>query len=397
MIKIAATYIFPGNHPPLKNGILICENNGKILEVVDTGGKISEQEHLEYYSGILVPGFVNAHCHLELSFLKNKITEKKGIGNFIGEINRLRNIETEKAEPEMQKADRRMWASGIAAVGDVSNSALSLETKKNSKIYYHTFIEAFGFHPARAERAVDLAQFVLHRFRKKGLNASLVPHSAYSVSQPLFEKISENATAENSILSVHNQESNADKQFYSDGSGPIAHHLQHNLGIDISHWKPTGKSSLASVLSWLPKKNPLLLVHNTFTEKADIDELKKYRHLENTFFVLCPNSNLYIENHLPPLKLFREEKLNICLGTDSLASNHNLSVLEEMKTLQLNFPDIELEEIIAWACINGASALGIDHEFGTFEPGKTPGINLITGIDFNQLKLTQKSRVKRLL
>ncbi len=347
MIKIAATYIFPGNRPPLKNGILICENDGRIVEVVDTGGKITEQENLEYYSGILVPGFINTHCHLELSFLKNKIAEKKGIGNFIGEINRLRNIETEKAEPEMQIADRRMWASGIAAVGDISNSALSIETKKNSKIYYHTFVEAFGFHPARTERAIDLAQFVLRRFRENGLNASLVPHSAYSVSQPLFEKIRKIAATENSILSFHNQESNAEKQFYTDGTGPIANHLQQNLNIDISHWKPTGKSSLDSVLSFLPQENPLLLIHNTFTEKPDIDELKKYRHLENTFFVLCPNSNLYIENHFPPVELFREEKLNICLGTDSLASNHNLSILDEMRTLQLNFPEIELEEIIA--------------------------------------------------
>ena len=366
MIKIAATYIFPGNRPPLKNGILICENDGKIVEVVDTGGKISEQENLEYYSGILVPGFINAHCHLELSFLKNKIAEKKGIGNFIGEINRLRNIETEKAEPEMQKADRRMWASGIAAVGDISNSALSLETKKNSKIYYHTFVEAFGFHPARAERAIDLAQFVLRRFRKNGLNASLVPHSAYSVSQPLFEKIRKIAALKTAFYLFTTRKAMQKNSFTLMAPDQLPTTFSKILNIDISHWKPTGKSSLVSVLSFLPQENPLLLVHNTFTEKPDIDELKKYRHLENTFFVLCPNSNLYIENHLPPVELFREEKLNICLGTDSLASNHNLSVLEEMKALQLYFPEIELEELIAGDVLMVHSALGINDKFRHF-------------------------------
>ena len=93
MRKISATYIFPGNKPPLKNGILICDDDGKILELIDTGGQLTEQAGLEYYSGILVPGFVNTHCHLELSHLKRKIPEKKGFGEFIGAINQLRNQE----------------------------------------------------------------------------------------------------------------------------------------------------------------------------------------------------------------------------------------------------------------------------------------------------------------
>ncbi len=396
MRKIAATYLFPGAGKPKKNGILICDDDGTILEVVSTAGKISEQNNLEYYSGILVPGFVNAHCHLELSFLKNKIPQKTGIGDFAGYINRLRNLETEKAKPEMHKADRRMWACGIAAAGDVSNSVTSLETKKNSKIYYHTFVESFGFHPARAERAFGFAQLVCEEFRENGLPASIAPHASWSVSEPLFEKIMRNAKSEKSILTIHNQESRGEIQFFKDGGGSIANHLQNNLGIDISHWAPTGKSSLATVLNFIPKENRLLLVHNTFTEKADIDELRKHRPVENTFFVLCPNSNLYIENQLPPVEMFRSEKLNICLGTDSLASNHNLSILDEMLTIQTNFPGIRLEELIGWACLNGARALDIDEKYGSFETGKKPGVNLITGVDFRNMKLTEKSTVKRL-
>jgi len=109
------------------------------------------------------------------------------------------------------------------------------------------------------------------------------------------------------------------------------------IWIDISHWKPTGKSSLISILKFLPAENKLILVHNTFTEKADLDELKKKRSLENTWFTLCPNSNLYIENQLPPISLFQKEDLNICLGTDSLASNHQLSILTEMVTRESYF------------------------------------------------------------
>ncbi|MDO8952074.1 MAG: amidohydrolase family protein, partial [Draconibacterium sp.] len=364
MRKIAATYIFHGNQSPIKNGILTCSPDGTIVEISGSNEKITEQSGLEYYSGILVPGFVNTHCHLELSHLKGKIEEKTGIGGFIGKINQLRNQETENTEKAIQVADRKMWASGTAAVGDISNSALTIETKRNSKIFYHTFIESFGFHPSRAERAFDYARFIQFQFKEKGLSNSIVPHSPYSVSKPLFEKIKENAIVEKSILTIHNQESESESEFYYTGTGAIINHLQNNLGIDTSHWETTGKSSLISILQYLPTENQLLLVHNTFTKKEDLEELKRMRSIKNTFFVLCPNSNLYIENQLPPVSLFREENLNICLGTDSLASNHELSVLAEMITIQLNFPEIKLEELFKWAILNGAKALQIDDKYG---------------------------------
>jgi cytosine/adenosine deaminase-related metal-dependent hydrolase len=395
--KIAATYIFPVTQPPIKNGILTCTPDGTIVEISGSNEKITEQSGLEFYSGILVPGFINAHCHLELSNLKGKIEEKTGVGGFIGKINELRNRDTENTDKSIQVADRKMWAAGTAAVGDVSNTTLTVETKKASKIYYHTFIESFGFHPSRAERAFDYAEFVQFQFKAEGLSTCIVPHSSYSVSKPLFDKIRENAILHKSILSIHNQESDSESEFFKSGTGAIANHLTNNLGIDISHWKPTGKSSLATILGFLPAENQLLLVHNTFTTKKDLDELKKIRSLENTFFVLCPNSNLYIENQLPPVSLFREEELNVCLGTDSLASNHELSILSEMITLQVNFPKLQLDELLIWVCLNGAKALQIDDNFGSLEVGKKPGINLISGIDFKKLCLTESSRIKRLV
>lgn len=396
MRKIAATYIFCGKKPPIKNGILVCENNGTIVEIIENKGGLKEESGLEYYSGLLIPGFVNTHCHLELSHLKDRIEEKTGIGGFIGKINQLRKEESEVVEKAIQVADRKMWASGIAAVGDISNSILSIQTKTRSKIFYHTFAESFGFHPTRAEKAYNYALEVSKQFQANGLKSSVVPHSPYSVSESLFEKIRENALAEKSTLTIHNQESSAESEFYINGKGAIANHLQNNLNIDISHWKPSGKSSLLSILQYFPAENPLILVHNTFTQKADIDELKKIRSLENTYFTLCPNSNLYIENKLPPVSLFKNENLNICIGTDSLASNSELSVLKELVTIQNNFPEIEGMELFIWATLNGAKALGIENTFGSFEPGKKPGINLISGLDFKTFRLTESCKVKRL-
>ena len=395
--KIAATYIFPGNQPPIKNGILICEDDGTIVKIQESTNRLKEEHGMEFYSGILVPGFVNAHCHLELSHLKGKITEKTGISGFVGAVNLLRNEDTATTEQQIFKHDRMMYANGIVAVGDISNSAVSLEAKKKSKIFYHTFVELFGIHPSRAERAFETALSVKNDFHQNGLKASIVPHSPYSVSKLLFRKIQEELLAEQGIVSIHNQESIAEAQFFKNGSGPIAFHFKNNLGIDISHWEPTGKSSLISVLHFLPEKNPLLLIHNTYTEKTDINYLKTQRSLENTFWVLCPNSNMYIENQLPPVSLFQEEKLNICLGTDSLASNHQLSVLSEMVTLQQHFPEVTLEELVLWATHNGAKALQIEKTVGSFVPGKKPGVNLITGVDFKNIKLTPKSKVKRLV
>ncbi len=397
MRKIAATYIFPGSEPPIKNGILICDDDGTVVKIVKPENDLKEEAGLEFYSGILVPGFVNAHCHIELSYLHKKIEEKTGIGGFVGKINTLRNEETGSVEKAIEIADRKMFAAGTAAVGDISNSILSLDTKLKSKIFYHTFVESFGFSPARAESAFGYAEFVFSEFTENSLPASIVPHSPYSVSEPLFKKIKENALATESVLTIHNQESRAEAQFFADGTGEIANHIQNNLGIDISHWQPTGKSSLTSILKYLPTENRLILVHNTFTEKADLDELKRSRPIKNTFFALCPNSNLYIENKLPPVLMFRDEGLNICLGTDSLASNHELSVLAEMVTLQQNFAEIDLEELLIWGTLNGAKALGIENRFGSFEPGKKPGVNLISGIDFEKMKLTGESLVKRLI
>ena len=396
MKKIAATYLFTPENQLLKNGVLICDPDGTILDIATTGDNMKEQAGMEYYSGILVPGFVNTHCHLELSYLKGKIKEKAGMGEFLGQINQLRNDKPEDPDNLFRIIDRKMWTAGIAATGDIVNSADTIKVKQNSNIYYHTFIETFGFHPARAERAFNFALKVQRQFKGEKLSSSIVPHSPYSVSEPLFHKVAENARAKHSLISIHNQESKAETQFFATGDGPVADHFKHNLNLDISHWKPTGISPLLSILNYLPAENRLILVHNTFTQKSDIEELKKRRNLENTFFTLCPNSNLYIENQLPPITLFQEENLKVCIGTDSLASNNELSVLSELVTLQHHFPELQLEELLNWACLTGAKALGIEDKFGSFEPGKKPGINLITGVDFNTKKLSSKCKLKRL-
>jgi len=142
----------------------------------------------------------------------------------------------------------------------------------------------------------------------------------------------------------------------------------------------------------LSNKQKVLLVHNTCTNLKDIYFVKRFDRQINWCF--CPNANLHIEGRLPKIDLFLDEGFNIALGTDSLASNDKLSILSEMATIQQNFPAISLGKLLEWGTVNGAKFLGIDDEIGTLEPGKTPGLNLLTGLD--GFKITPDTQVKRL-
>ncbi|MEJ7674530.1 MAG: amidohydrolase family protein [Chitinophagaceae bacterium] len=122
----------------------------------------------------------------------------------------------------------------------------------------------------------------------------------------------------------------------------------------------------------------IILVHNTFTKQSDIDFIKQEQeNFEKTYFCLCINANKYIEDWLPPVELFLKNDCNIVLGTDSLASNSSLNLLDEMKTIQNIVPDITLEVMLQWATINGAKVLEMDKKLGSFEKGKKPGCSLI--------------------
>ena len=380
----------------MKNGIIEVDESGTITALYESPAS-SHFRDTEFFEGIIIPGFINAHCHLELSHLKDRIKEKQGLSLFIGQINKLRVTEEREIIQAAIDADREMFREGIVAAGDISNTSHTIDIKKRSSIEWLTFAETFGFHPSRANQAMETALSIHSQFKAANLSVSVVPHSPYSVSNELFRKISELEGRECSIITMHNQESMEENRFFLSGDGPILEHITRNLGLDASHWHPSGKSSLETVLPKLPVTLPLLLVHNTFSTLQDLRFLKEFRGDLPTWLVLCPNSNLFIGDQLPPVQLFRSEKMQICLGTDSLASNTGLSVFSEIKTLHNHFPEIPLEELFTWACLNGAKALGLDDRYGSLEVGKKPGILLITATDLKTGALTPESEVRRLI
>lgn len=173
------------------------------------------------------------------------------------------------------------------------------------------------------------------------------------------------------------------------------------IGRGLSVPPATGKPALLHFLDRISKVHPapfkenILLIHNTVTNQESIDAAKEAA--QNLFWVTCPLSNIFIHNTLAPLKLFRENGLKILVGTDSLSSNDILSMVEEIKCIQSNFPEIPLAEILQWSTLNGAEALAQHHWLGSFTPGKKPGVVLIDNIDFENMKLTPQSRSKRII
>ena len=397
MRKLSAHYIFTGTGVVLNKGIIIVNEEGIVTKIIDTKGQFEEQSGVEFYSGAIVPGFVNAHCHLELSHLHSIFPEKTGLPGFLKNVVANRNHEEPIVLEAARKADFELWHNGIVAVGDISNTASTFALKSKSKIKYHTFIEVLGFSPLRAQRAFEWAEICLAEARSLGIPASIVPHAPYSISKELFALVSKSAEDNHSILSIHSQECSAEDDLYQTGEGELTKHLTENLSMDISFFEPTGKNALESVIDWLPEQNKLLLVHNVCTVQKDIDLLRLVRDMGKTWFVLCPNSNLYIDKQLPDIALFSKNGLKICLGTDSLSSNWKLSILEEMKTIHRFFPEIHFGEMVTWATLNGAEALEMDSWAGSIEVGKKPGLNLITGLDLNSLQLLPQSKVKRLI
>ena len=399
MRLITADYIFPISEDPIVNGFLLINQEGVIVSLLNEeefSKNNFENIPLEKHQGIICPGFVNSHCHLELSYLKNLVPQKKGLAAFVWDLQKIRNQHSEKEILlAIEKADQQMYDNGIVAVGDICNGNNSFLTKAKSKIKYYNFLELFGFENDKADETYNRALLLSDELVKTaGLNAdySIIPHSPYSVSDKLFKKIAETCYAKGNIISMHNQETKDENTLFKSKSGEIAQMLL-SFGLNLDQWNPSGFNSMPSVMVNLPKCNKTLLVHNTFTNKEDIEWANNYSKM--IWWCFCPNANIYIENKLPDFSLFKTLKNRLTIGTDSLSSNQHLSILEEIKTIQNNSEFFSLHELLKIATQNGADFFGFK-ELGSFEKGKIPGVNLITNIDLKGLKITPKSAIKKL-
>jgi cytosine/adenosine deaminase-related metal-dependent hydrolase len=386
---IQASYIIPLNAAPIKNGFLFIEDDGTVIHLTDIA-PISHDFEVEVYDGIVCPGFVNTHCHLELSNMKDLMPEATGLPEFVSQIPTRRNECILDSVASIISGDKEMIAAGIVAVGDISNTTDTLEVKKLSVIKYHSFVEIFGLDKNQATTLLADGLKVVGDYQRAELSASLVPHAPYSLSPALLEGIYFNS--KDQLLSIHHQETPSENEMFLESKGDLAE-LIRGKGLDISSQMGFGEnSSHYSLLPYLPKEQKVLLVHNTCSEASDIEQIES--HFENAYWCTCPKANWYIERALPDYDLWLEKNLKITVGTDSLASNDTLSILEEIKLIQTNFPHISTETLLEWACKNGAAFFGYS-KLGSFTAGNKPGIILIENID--GMMLTENSKVKVLV
>lgn len=395
MRRIAADYIYTLEaDSPIKNGFVEVDKDGTILNFGVCDDVKSEPE---YYRGAIIPGFVNTHCHVELSYLWRKFHKGTGMAGFIDQINALRDNKSKVEKlSDIECWMQIMWERGVSAMGDISNCDDSFEIKSRSNIYTRTFLEVFGTEPEDCDSVIHSVLKLQQEAVKYGLDAAPTPHSCYTMSPELLSASSAEGL-KSGFLSFHSEESIEEEEMLISGTGKM-YENRRNAGMSTP--PVVGKSSLLYFIDRLkeaklpPYDEHILLVHEVCMNQEGIDAVKSV--MNHPFIALCPLSNIFIHNVLPPIKLMRDNKLKITIGTDSLSSNDDLNPVKEIFCIQENFHDITLNEILIWACLNGAEFLKKDNLFGSIKKGKKPGIVLIDHLDKNG-SLTVTSVSKRII
>ena len=391
MKHFSAQYIITNTGPLLNRAVVTTDDHGNIISIEDTGGKINERHSLQFHNGIIIPGLVNCHCHLELSHMKGSIGRLGGLGGFIEKVRNTRNNNSDKIISSAAQADAEMYSKGVVLCADICNTSLTFNIKKDSRIKYINLLEVFGIDPDKAVKRLNEIIKVSDKSYEMGLPFFLVPHSVYSMSEPLFRLLKEK-NDNNSITSIHFLESAEEISFLANHTGPIIESYRESGLLPSRLETPENHSD--AILNLVTRNGNLILVHNTY---ADRETIRLVKERKNIYWCLCPNSNIYIENKIPPLNLLLDEGCEVVLGTDSLASNYNLDLLGELKTLQINFPELSIENLVKMATINGAKALGEEGVYGTIEPGKKPGLLLLQNVDLQNMKIRHDSYITRLI
>lgn len=338
----------------IENGyVRVC--NGLIEEVGQGhpgGGHI-----LDHGPGAIMPGFVNAHTHLELCALKGRALFGKGFRLWVEQLINLRDAEEmENLLKGAKQGVKELIESGTGVVGEISTLGITKDILTTSSLAGIWFKEYLGNNSIAKIRCNE----------KKGrIVTSLAAHAPHTTAPELLVNLKNVAKKNNLPLSIHVAESEDEIRFLSTGKGEWADFLSER-GIDFSGWGLPVESSVKYLnrLGLLDKKT--ITVHLIHADKDDFEILLR----DNVFVCLCFRSNHYLHQRLSDLTGMLDAGLKPCLGTDSLACVDSLSMFDETTFISNAFPLIPPSEILAMATINGANALNVEDRFGTLDPGK---------------------------
>ncbi len=391
MQKVGADLIFTNRAGALESGVIVLDSQDKIVAIDHKDDH--DPSSVKWYQGAIVPGYVNAHCHLELSHMLDRIPSGTGLVSFIKAVVSDRDHDPAIIEQAIYEADQLMCENGIVAVGDICNTTDSLACKEESDLRYYSFVEMFDFMNSQVTQQVfdQYKQVFDMAIQTDRHQVSAVPHAPYSVSKDLYEKIN-TLNEDPGSVSIHHMETEAEINLFRLRQSAFVD-LFHSFGQEMQIGADLPKSATQQLMNHLDHRHRTLLVHNTLIEEEDIRLALQYN--DETFFVTCPNANLYIENRLPNYRTFLDTNTNVCLGTDSLSSNWTLSIFEEMKTIAKYQSYVPLEALVRWSSINGAHALGLGNQLGLIDVGKRPGLNHVTLN--HQGKLTTESRSTKIV
>ena len=355
-----------------------------MADVAVAGDRLDREANVEFYNGMLIPDLVNAHCHLELSHMRGLIPPGGGFTAFAKGMGTVRGaVAPHERTAAVVRADEQLWRQGVGAVGDVSNGESTFAVKAASRIRYVNFLELFGLQSVSARPLAPVAEAA----QRCGLRAGITPHSTYSLNDAAFRSAVQ-AGGGDVPLSIHFMESPAEAELFRGQGKLAAWYAERGTAIDFAAYGSPAERIVASV----PADRDLLLVHDCCVTEEVVDRIE-HHFVGRVTWVLCPRSNAYISGLTPPVELFRRKGVRVAVGTDSLASNDSLDMVAELRQLG----DVPLAELLTWATENGARALGESSRLGGFAQGSRSGAVLLTGIDWEHMRLTENSRSERIL
>jgi len=377
MLFFTASHVFPVVRPPVRDGA-IAVDGGRIVAVGPREELLSRvgdgDEVRALGSAAVLPGLINAHCHLELSWMERDRPPGGDYTTWVrGFLERRAAEEPATAEQAAETALQRMAARGTVALGDVGNDVWVVPLLVRSTLEGVAFCEVFSPLAADAERLTLEAAKRLERVsaRPDVRDASgrwklvLTPHAPHTTSEPLLRALAGRAAAAAQPLSIHVAESEAEIAMLRNGSGPLPE-LFRERGLWDERWHAPGHTPVEYLdrLGVLGARS--LLVHCVKLSKGDRSKLQS-RHVT---VVTCPRSNEWIGVGTAPVPALLGEGIPVALGTDSLASSPSVDLFEEMAALRRVHPRLAPAAVLRMATLNGAVALGLADRLGSLEPGK---------------------------
>lgn len=318
----------------------------------------------------ILPALVNAHTHLELSYLHGRIPPAP---RFLDWVRPMLAARRERAADDTvillaaTEAIQRARASGTGVIGDVTNTLAAVPLLDAAGMAAHVFHELIGFSGLHADEQVANARRAIDTLVvNDDIRLSLAPHAPYSVSPALFSAIRHDLDDHGAVVStVHLGESPEEVAFLKTGSGPWRVLLE-QLGVWNSEWQAP-RSSPVEYLAELGFLNAsVLAVHGVQFDGADLDRLRGL----GVTLVSCPRSNRHVGVGSPPLEAFYAMDVEIAFGTDSLASVDDLNMFSELAEARRIAPKVPARALLRSATLAGARALGFEGEFGSIEAGK---------------------------